>query len=83
MPGNRTRTCILLTTVLLMTLMAWPMTASADTGQKIIFISSPDDGHLRQNGEDGWEALRNSEDPAEVFDGLSYVKINTRTDIIY
>ncbi len=81
--GNHTLTCVLLTTALLMTLIASPVAVSADAVQKETFISSPDDGHLRQNGDDGWDALRDSNAPAEVYDDLRYVKVNTRTDIIY
>ena len=74
---------MLLAVILLLPLLAWPVATSADAAQKAVFISSPDDGHLRQNGEDGWDTLRDSNDPAEVYDSLRYVKINTRTDIIY
>ena len=74
---------MLLATIGAAACIAWPPAMSADSPQSETFLSDPADGHLRQNGEDGWEALRNSEDPAELYDDLRYVKINTRTDIIY
>ncbi len=77
------RTCTLLATISAAACIAWPSAMSADSPQSETFLSDAADGHLRQNGEDGWEALRNSNDPAEVFADLRYVKVNTRTDIIY
>ena len=77
------RTCTLLAAISAAACIVWPSAMSADSPQSETFLSDPADGHLRQNGEDGWEALRNSNDPAEVFEDLRYVKINTRTDIIY
>ena len=55
----------------------------ADDGGSETFLSSATDGHLRLNGDDGWEPLRSSNEAAEVFDDLRYIKINTRPDIIY
>ncbi|MCK5212618.1 MAG: hypothetical protein KAQ74_01740 [Dehalococcoidia bacterium] len=60
-----------------------PPPISADMPQSQTFLSSPNDGHLRQNGDDGWDALKDSQAPAEVFDDLRYVKINTRDTVIY
>lgn len=74
---------MLLATIGAAACIAWPSAMSADSPQSETFLSEPADGHLRQNGDDGWDALRASRDPAEVFDDLRYVKINTRTDIIY
>ena len=59
------------------------MPAAAEDASSETFVSSPTDGHLRLNGDDGWEQLRSSNEAAEVFDTLRYVKINTRPDIIY
>jgi hypothetical protein len=56
--------------------------SAADSGS-VTFLSSPTDGHLRLNGDDGWAQLRDSTEAAEVYDSLRYVKINTRPDIIY
>ena len=61
------RACILLATIGAAACIAWPSATSADSPQSATFLSDPADGHLRQNGEDGWEALRNSNDPAEMF----------------
>jgi len=55
----------------------------ADDSGSTSFVSSPSDGHLRLNGNDGWPQLRDSSEAAEVFDSLRYVKVNTRPDIIY
>jgi len=55
----------------------------ADDGGSETFLSSATDGHLRLNGDDGWQPLRASNEAAEVFDDLRYIKINTRPDIIY
>lgn len=64
-------------------LMAISQPALADDSGSEVFLVSPTDGHLRLNGDDGWAQLRDSTDPANVFDSLRYVKINTRPDIIY
>ena len=76
------RTCAILV-IIAATCAVWPEAIVADSPKSATFLSDPADGHLRQNGEDGWDALRTSHEPAEVYDDLRYVKINTRSDIIY
>ena len=55
---------------------------SAADSDSIVIIASPTDGHVRINGDAGWDALRASGE-SSVFDDLRYVKINTRPDVIY
>jgi len=69
--------------LLCLVLLSASSMARADDSGSMSFVSSPSDGHLRLNGDDGWSQLRDSSREAEVFDSLRYVKINTRPDIIY
>jgi hypothetical protein len=76
------RTCAILV-IIAATCAVWPEAMVADSPTSATFLSDPADGHIKQNGDDGWDALRISHEPAEVYDDLRYVKINTRTNIIY
>jgi hypothetical protein len=49
----------------------------------MVFESTPDDGHLTLSGSGDWDALTLSQGPADVYDTLRYVKVNTRPDVIY
>lgn len=59
-----------------------PASLFAADGAPIAIVSSATDGHLRLNGDDGWDGLRET-GTTTVFDDLRYVKINTRPDVIY
>jgi len=49
----------------------------------MVFESTPDDGHLKLSGSGDWDALRDWQGPAELYDELRFVKVNTRPDVIY
>jgi len=77
------RWCLILLPFLLVLLLTpSPQASGAQTGS-MVFESTPDDGHLTLSGAGDWDALRSSQEPADVYDTLRYVKVNTRPDIIY
>ncbi|MBN1855658.1 MAG: hypothetical protein JW846_01740 [Dehalococcoidia bacterium] len=80
---NPVRALALSATIMALAILCCLSSVSADTTQSRTFLSSRDDGHLRQNSHEGWDALRTSQDPAEVYDDLIYVKVNTRDTVIY
>ena len=73
---------VLLPLLLVLLLAPSPRASGAQT-ESMVFESTPDDGHLRLSGSGDWDALRSSQGPADVFDTLRYVKVNTRPDVIY
>ncbi len=76
------RFLFLLPLLLVLPLAPSPRACGAQT-ESIVFESTPDDGHLTLSGAGDWNALRSSQEPAEVYDTLRYVKVNTRPDVIY
>jgi len=69
---------------LLLALLLAPAAQAADApAGSMVFESTPEDGHLRLSGSGDWDALRGWQGPAELYDGLDFVKINTRPDVIY
>ena len=57
--------------------------ASGAQSESMVFESTPDDGHLTLSGSGDWKELKSSQEPADVYDTLRYVKVNTRPDVIY
>ncbi|MCK9356058.1 MAG: hypothetical protein M0R22_02755 [Dehalococcoidia bacterium] len=84
-PANRPawRWSLLLLPLLVALLLTPSPHASGAQTESMIFESTPDDGHLTLSGSGDWDALKTSQKPADVFDTLRYVKVNTRPDVIY
>lgn len=84
-PANRPawRWSLVLLPFLLVLLLAPPMQTSGAQSESMVFEATPDDGHLRLSGAGDWDALRSSQEPADVYDTLRFVKVNTRPDVIY
>jgi hypothetical protein len=59
-----------------------PPASGADSGS-MVFESLPDDGHLRLSGSGDWDALKSWQGPADLYNELDFVKVNTRPDVIY
>lgn len=69
---------------LLLALLLAPAAQASDApAGSMVFESTPDDGHLRLSGSGDWDALRGWQGPAELYDDLDFVKVNTRPDVIY
>ena len=82
-PRLRRYLYIPLSLAVLLIVLVPPPSTSADLGTTISIYSSASDGHLKRTDDDGWEAMREAEEASGVYDTLRYIKVDTRTGVIY